>query len=70
MTNKAGAKKENKLLKSLKSTKSELKKIVWPTWKQLSNNTLIVIAFVILFGAIIAGLDLLFNVSIIQWFTK
>jgi len=70
MTGKTGTKKDNKLLKFIRSTKSELKKIVWPTWKQLVNNTLIVIAFVIIFGILIAGLDALFNVSIIQWFTK
>ena len=70
MMNKAGTKKENRLVKFFKSTKSELKKIVWPTWKQVSNKTLIVVAFVIIFAVLIALLDLLFNVSIIQWFTK
>ena len=70
MMNKAGTKKENRLAKFFRSTKSELKKIVWPTWKQVSNNTLIVVAVVVIFGILIAALDLLFNVSIVQWFTK
>ena len=70
MMNKAGTKKENRLAKFFRSTKSELKKIVWPTWKQVINNTLIVIAVVVIFGILIAALDLLFNVSIVQWFTK
>ena len=70
MMNKAGTKKENKLGKLFKSTKSEFKKIVWPSWKQLVNNTLIVIAFVVIFGVLIALLDYLFKFSIIQWFTK
>ena len=44
MMNKAGAKKENRLVKAFKATKSEFKKIVWPTWKQVAKNTMIVIA--------------------------
>ncbi len=70
MMNKAGAKKENKLVKAFKATKSEFKKIVWPTWKQVVKNTLIVIAVVVLFCAIIALLDYLFKFGVIQWFTK
>ena len=70
MMNKAGTKKENRLVKSIRGIKSEFKKIVWPSWKQLVNNTLIVIAFVVIFGVLIALLDWLFKFSIIQWFTK
>ena len=70
MMNKAGAKKENKVAKFFRSTKSELKKIVWPTWKQICNKTLIVIGVVVLFAILIAVLDVLFNLSIVQWFTK
>ena len=43
--------------KSFKATKSELKKVVWPTRKQLFNNTGIVIAALIVVGLIIFGLD-------------
>ena len=68
--NKAGAKKENRLVKAFKATKSEFKKIVWPTWKQVAKNTMIVIAVVVLFCAIIAVLDYLFKFGVIQWFTK
>ena len=46
--------------KSFKATKSELKKVVWPTKKQLFNNTGIVIAALIIVGLIIFGLDSLF----------
>ena len=46
--------------KSIKGTKSEFKKVVWPTKKQLLNNTLIVIAALIIIGLIIFGLDTLF----------
>ena len=47
--------------KSIKGTKSEFKKVVWPTRKQIFNNTLIVIAALIIIGLIIFGLDMLFQ---------
>ncbi len=47
--------------KSIKGTKSEFKKVVWPTKKQLLNNTIIVIAALILIGLVIFGLDALFT---------
>ncbi len=37
--------------------KVELKKVVWPTWKQTVNNTLIVIACVLLVGVFIWVFD-------------
>ncbi len=42
----------------LRELRSELKKVVWPTPKQVINNTLIVVAAVILVGAIVAVFDL------------
>ena len=47
--------------KGLKATKSELKKVVWPTRTQLTNNTGIVIAAILVFGVILFGLDSLFS---------
>ena len=47
--------------KGLKATKSELKKVVWPTRTQLVNNTGIVIAAILVFGVILFGLDSLFG---------
>ena len=43
---KAKIKKPSKFFKEVKS---ELKKVVWPSGKQVINNTLIVLALVILF---------------------
>ncbi len=37
--------------------KSELKKVVWPTFKQVRNNTGVVITSLILVGALVAVLD-------------
>ena len=44
-----------------KNLKAELKKVIWPTPKQLFNNTLAVLAIVILVGVIVILLDLAFN---------
>ena len=46
--------------KALKATGAEFKKVVWPTKKQLINNTLIVLAALIIIGLIIFGLDTAF----------
>ena len=50
-----------RIVKSMKATKSEFKKVVWPSKKQLFNNTLIVVAALIIIGLIIFGLDTLFS---------
>ena len=47
--------------KWLKEMKSELKKVQWPTRKQTVNNTLIVIACVLVVGVFICGFDALAN---------
>ena len=49
-----------RMVKSIKATKSEFKKVIWPTKKQLLNNTLIVIIALVIIGLIIFGLDSLF----------
>jgi len=40
-----------------KELKSEFKKIVWPTKKQVINNTIVVIVMVVICGAVICGFD-------------
>lgn len=46
-----------------KATKSELKKVSWPTPKQLVNNTVIVVACIIVVGIIIFVLDAIFGLG-------
>ena len=41
--------------------KSEIKKVTWPAFKQVRNNTGIVIAAVIVVGVFLAVLDLIFQ---------
>lgn len=54
---KDGAKKPNKLMKSLKDTGNELKKVSWPKFKDVVRQTGIVLAFVIVFALVIFGFD-------------
>ena len=50
-----------RIVGSLREMKTELKKVVWPTFKQVRNNTGVVITALILVGAIIAVLDFFFQ---------
>jgi preprotein translocase subunit SecE len=43
-----------------RDTRGELKRVVWPTRKQLANNTAIVLVAVIIVGIAMAGLDAAF----------
>ena len=55
-------KKNKKEKKSFfKDFKAELKKVIWPTPKQLFNNTLAVIVIVIVVGVIVFALDVCFE---------
>ncbi len=51
----------NKFFRFFKEVKSEMKKVVWPSRKQVIKNTLIVIAAVILIGIVIWVLDIVFQ---------
>ena len=54
--------KENKVKRHVfKDFKAELKKVIWPTPKQLINNTIAVIVIVIIVGAIVFALDAIFE---------
>lgn len=55
-------KKENAIAKYFKGIKSEFKKITWPSFKQIVNNTATVIISVIVVGLFIFVLDTIFGV--------
>ena len=44
-----------------KDFKAELKKVIWPTPKQIVNNTIAVITIVLITAVIVFALDSLFN---------
>ena len=67
----AEAKKENwfkrtwgKVCKYFRELKSELKKVVWPTPKQVAKNTLIVVCCVLAVGVFIWLFDAVANLGI------
>jgi len=62
-------KKENALVKGFRGIKSEMKKVTWPSFKQVVNNTWTVILSVIIVGLIIFVLDFVFS-ALLQNFIK
>ena len=50
-----------RIRKYFRDTKSEVKKVVWPTRQQIVNNTRVVIACIIVVGAFIGVLDAVFT---------
>ena len=48
----------------LRETKSELKKVVWPSWKQVVNNTLVVIVVMLIFAVFVGAVDAIFKLVI------
>lgn len=54
-------KKRLNLARYFKEVLGELKKLTWPTKKELLNYTLTVVAFVLVMSAIIGILDLIFS---------
>ena len=45
----------------VRDTRSELKKVVWPTREETINLTIIVIAVSVAMGALLGGVDFLFK---------
>ena len=57
--------KNNKEIKNkkhfFKDFKAELKKVIWPTPKQIVNSTIAVVTIVLIAAIIVFGLDSIFN---------
>ena len=53
--------KKTSLMKFFRETKSELKKVSWPTKKQLLHNTLIIVVFIAIATIILSILDVGFS---------
>ena len=56
----AETKKENifkRIGKGFRGMKSELKKVVWPTGKQLMNNTLVSLGMMVISAIVVWGFD-------------
>ena len=50
-------KRKNPIVKWFREMKSELKKVVWPTRKQIINNTAIVLVIVVISSAVVFCVD-------------
>ena len=62
MAKKEEKNKENKVKKHFfKDFKAELKKVIWPTPKQLVNNTVAVVTIVLITAVIVFALDTVFK---------
>ncbi len=48
------------VVKYFKDARSEFKKVVWPSRKQVINNTIVVLVSMVVSGLAIAGIDFLF----------
>ena len=53
-----------RISRSFKDMKGEMKKVVWPRKKQIINNTLFVMGFVIVAGIFVWGLDSLLSLLV------
>ena len=58
-------KKSGKIAHAWRGFKSEVKKIVWPSWKQVLKNTAVVLVVVIACAIVIGALDYAFSQGII-----
>ncbi|MGI5888078.1 MAG: preprotein translocase subunit SecE [Oscillospiraceae bacterium] len=47
--------------KFLRDTRGEYRKIVWPTWKQVWKNAVVVLACVLIVAVVVWGIDALFS---------
>lgn len=52
-------KKTNKIVKWFRDMRAELKKVTWPTKKQVVNNTLVVLVVVVIVALVLWGFDAL-----------
>ena len=54
-------KNKGKVKNAWRAFKSELKKIVWPSWKQVLKNTGVVLVIVVICAIVIGALDYAFS---------
>jgi preprotein translocase subunit SecE len=66
VTTQAAQKTENRLVRYLKETRAELRKVTWPTRQQATNLTLIVLAVTLAMALFLGACDLIFSALIRQ----
>ena len=58
------AEKKNRLMKFFRETKSEMKKVSWPSKAQLIRNTVVILAFVVIMTVILFVFDKVFELGL------
>ena len=48
----------------LREVKGEMRKVMWPSWSQTVNHTLVVIAFIAIVAIFLAIIDTIFGVGV------
>lgn len=51
----------SRIKKYFKETKSELKKVTWPSWEQLKQNTAVILVFIIIAAVFLLVCDTVFG---------
>ncbi|MDE6132072.1 MAG: preprotein translocase subunit SecE [Oscillospiraceae bacterium] len=54
---KSGAKKQSGVAKYFKDLRSEIKKVTWPSWSKVVNNTAVVIIGMCVSAVVVWGID-------------
>ena len=54
----------------IREVRVEIRKVSWPTWDDLRKSTLVIIVIVVIVGAIIGLMDLLFQWILIDMFSR
>ena len=67
MSTNASEEKKNifsRMARSIKDMRGEMKRVVWPSRKQVINNTAIVIGFMVVAAIVVGGFDLILSAII------
>ena len=54
----------------IRQVREEVQKVSWPTWDDLRKSTLVIVVIVVIVGAIIGLMDLLFSWVLIDMFSR
>ena len=54
----------------MREVRAEVRKVSWPTWEDLQRSTLVIIVIVVIVGAIIGLMDLVFQWILIDLFSR
>jgi len=55
------ARRENRVVRYFRETRSELRKVIWPTRQEATNLTLVVIAVTVAMSALLGLVDYIFS---------